>query len=71
MRPGSLRSSRDWPRAGALAREGSRVWHVWSETGGLWRWAGVLLLTVSAAGVRSMRIVPEKKAEGRNLNWNR
>lgn len=55
----------------ALAREGRRVWRVWSETGGLWRWASLLVLACAAAGARGLRIAPEKKAEGRNLNWNR
>lgn len=57
--------------AAALVGEGKRVWLAWSTTGGLWRWAGVLVLIGAAAGVRSLKIAPEKKAEGRNLNWNR
>ena len=37
----------------ALVGEGKRAWLVWSGTGGLWRWAGVLVLAGSAGGVRS------------------
>lgn len=55
----------------ALTREGRRVWLEWSQTGGLWRWSGLLVLAGAAAGVRRLKISPQKKAEGRNLNWNR
>lgn len=54
-----------------LSREGLRFWQAWAGTGGLWRWAGVSALLAALAGVRRLNIAPDKKAQGRNLNWNR
>lgn len=55
----------------AVVSDGGRIWRAWSCAGGLWRWGGLLVLAVAAAGVRRLKIGPEKKAADRTLNWNR
>ena len=54
-----------------LSAEGARACRAWWTAGGAWRWGGLVALSAAVAGVRRMKTVSQRPAEGRNLNWNR
>ena len=51
--------------------EGTRVWREWVSTGGLWRWGGLVCLALAVSFIGKLKTLPDEKAEGRKLNWNR
>lgn len=59
--------SPDW--SSALHAEASGTWRILMDTGGGWRWGGLVAFAVALLATRGLRTTAQDKPKDRRLNW--